>query len=97
MVILTVTDKIRKRTDIPIHFPYGVFQRVSNPRERVVRSSSGSSKDTKQMIGQDREDLLVKNSVLGTLNFNPNAILQALATRCSQMSLYYIPGQGGLK
>ena len=29
----------------------------------VVRSSSGSSKDTKQRIGQDREDLLVRNSV----------------------------------
>ncbi len=48
------------------------------------------------MIGQDREDLLVRNSVQGKLNFNPNAILQALATRCSQMSLYHVPGQGGL-
>ncbi len=63
----------------------------------VARSSFGSSKDTKQMIGQYREDLLVRNSVQGKLNFNPNAILQALATRCSQMSLYYVPGQGGLK
>ena len=44
-------------------FPTEYSKGIESKGTCVVRSSSGSSKDTKQMIGQDREDLLVRNSV----------------------------------
>ena len=57
------------------------------PQETGITSLSGSPKDTKLRWAKDREDFLVRNSVFRKLNFNPNAILQALATLFPNVAL----------